>query len=64
MHLALRHAMIEGVSLLLAVPPAMRKVARLFTNPYYFRFNSSLELDIQLDGLHDKPGLFEIMMLR
>ena len=61
------HVMIEGVSLLLAVPPAVRRVARLFTNPYYFRFNSTLDLDIQLKELQDKvsgPALFEIMMLR
>ncbi len=67
-HLALReHVMIEGVSLLLAMPPVVRTVARLFTNPYYFRFNSTLNLDIQLKDLQDKvtgPALFEIMMLR
>ena len=67
-HLALReHVMIEGVSLLLAMPPVVRTAARLFTNPYYFRFNSMLDLDIQLKDLRDKvtgPALFEIMMLR
>ena len=37
-HLALRDPeLIEAVSLLLALPPAKRRLARLFANPYYFR---------------------------
>ncbi|MBI4730706.1 MAG: hypothetical protein HY781_00985, partial [Chloroflexi bacterium] len=67
-HLALRDPeLIEAVSLLLALPPAKRRLARLFANPYYFRFNSELELTIDLDGLHDSvrgPALYEIMLLR
>lgn len=66
--LALRgQELIEAVSLLLALPPAKRRLARLFANPYYFRFNTSLDLEIELDGLHDSvrgPALYEIMMLR
>jgi hypothetical protein len=59
--------LIEAVSLLLALPPAKRWLARLFANPYYFRFNSELELTIDLDGVRDHlrgPALYEIMMLR
>jgi hypothetical protein len=66
--LALREQkLIEGVSLLFALPPARRQIARLFTNPYYFRFNTELELTINLEGLHDSargPALYEIMLLR
>ncbi|KAF0106651.1 MAG: hypothetical protein FD146_2450 [Anaerolineaceae bacterium] len=66
--LALRNpALIEAVSLLLALPPAKRRLARLFANPYYFRFNTELEMQIDLDGLHDSargPALYEIMLLR
>ncbi len=59
--------LIESTSLLLALPPAQRTLARLFANPYYFRFNTELALKIDLDGLHDAicgPALYEIMMLR
>lgn len=59
--------LIEGVSLLLALPPAKRTLARLFVNPYYFRFNTELDLKIDLDSLRDSihgPALYEIMMLR
>jgi hypothetical protein len=66
--LALREQeLIEAVSLLGALPPVTRRLARLFANPYYFRFNTSLDLEIDLDGLRDAvrgPALYEIMMLR
>ena len=66
--LALRRPqLIEAVSLLMALPPAKRAVARLVANPYYFRFNTILELEIGLDDLRDTvrgPALYEIMMLR
>jgi hypothetical protein len=58
---------IEAVSLLFAFPPWKRRIARLFANPYYFRFNATLELEIELDGVRDQvrgPALYEIMMLR
>jgi len=58
---------IEATSLLLALPPWQRPLARLFANPYYFRFNADLSLEIELDGLRDVvsgPALYEIMMLR
>lgn len=59
--------LIEGTSLLLALPPATRALARLFANPYYFRFNTELDLKINLGQLQDAicgPALYEIMMLR
>ncbi len=59
--------LIEAVSLLGALPPGKRRLARLFGNPYYFRFNTELDLRIELDELHDSvrgPALYEIMMLR
>jgi len=59
--------LIEAVSLLGVLPPAKRLLARLFANPYYFRFNTELELKIDLGDLHDSirgPALYEIMMLR
>ncbi len=62
-----KQKLIEGVSLLLALPPAKRKLARLFANPYYFRFNTEMDLKIDLSDLHDSirgPALYEIMMLR
>jgi len=66
--LALREQkLIEAVSLLTALPPVTRQLARLVTNPYYFRFNTTLDLEIELGGLRDMvrgPALYEIMMLR
>ncbi len=66
--LALRRPkMIEAVSLLMALPPVRRPLVRLFANPYYFRFNTELELSIDLGELHASehgPALYEIMMLR
>ncbi len=62
-----RPELIEGTSLLLALPPSKRILARLFANPYYFRFNAELDLKIDLADLHDSirgPALYEIMMLR
>lgn len=62
-----KQKLIEGTSLLLALPPVKRAVARLFANPFYFRFNAELNLKIDLADLHDElcgPALYEIMMLR
>lgn len=58
--------LIEATSLLLALPAWQRPLARLVANPYYFRFNADLGLEIELDGLRDAvhgPALYEIMML-
>lgn len=66
--LALREqSLIEAVSLLMALPRWQRPLARLAANPYYFRFNTALDLQIELDGLRDHvrgPALYELMMLR
>ena len=62
-----KQKLIEGVSLLLALPPSKRALARLFANPYYFRFNTEMDLQIDIGDLHDSlrgPALYEIMMLR
>ena len=58
---------IEATSLLLMLPKWQRGFARLFANPYYFRFNADLELDIALDALPDSESgsaLYEIMILQ
>lgn len=67
-HLALRQAqVIEAVSLLTALPPLKRALARLLVNPYYFRFRAEMELSIDLGGLQTVtrgPALYEMMLLR
>ena len=67
LRLGRRERIIEATSLLLALPPSKRWLARLVANPYYFRFNTSLDLEINLSGVADKKqgeALYEIMMLR
>jgi hypothetical protein len=59
--------LIEGASLLTTLPAWQQKLARLFANPYYFRFNAELILSIHKDGHHlteHGPALFEIMILQ
>jgi predicted secreted hydrolase len=67
-HIALRRPqVIEATSLLTLLPPWQRRVARLFANPYYFRFNSEMKIKIDLAGekaSEKGQALFEIMMLR
>jgi hypothetical protein len=58
---------IEATSLLTQLPAWQRGMARLVTNPYYFRFNASLELEINLKHFeaHEKgSALYELMLLR
>ncbi|MBI3738322.1 MAG: hypothetical protein HY258_04685 [Chloroflexi bacterium] len=58
---------IEATSLLLLLPKWQQQIARLFGNPYYFRFNAQLELDINLKNIRSKergPALYEIMILQ
>lgn len=58
---------IEATSLLLMLPKWQRGFARLFANPYYFRFNADLELDIALEAFSATergPALYEIMILQ
>lgn len=62
-----KQKLIEGTSLLPALPPVKRALARLVVNPYYFRFNTELDLKIDVGEVHDAirgPALYEIMMLR
>jgi len=67
-HLALREPeVIEAASLLGLLPPWKRALARLFANPYYFRFNARLELTVALAGISETvhgPALYELMLLR
>jgi predicted secreted hydrolase len=67
-HLELRQPqLIEAVSLLLVLPAWQRPLARLVANPYYFRFNAQLALQIDLDGVRDRvrgPALYELMLLK
>lgn len=67
-HLRLRGPkLIEATSLLLMLPKWQQGIARLFTNPYYFRFNADLELEIALNTLSARecgPALYEIMILQ
>lgn len=58
---------IEATSLLLMLPKWQQGLARLFANPYYFRFNADLELDITIDKLSATErgsALYEIMILQ
>lgn len=59
--------LIEGVSLLSLLPEWQRSIARLFANPYYFRFNAQLKLEINMETVHAMergPALYEIMILQ
>jgi hypothetical protein len=59
--------LIEAASLLEALPRFQRPLARLAANPYYFRFDANLELEIELVGLKDNQygrALYELMLLR
>jgi hypothetical protein len=65
--LALRNPqLIEAASLLDLLPPWKKRLARLVANPYYFRFNAELELDVALDSTETVrgPALYELMLLR
>lgn len=67
-YIALRHpVIIEATSLLGMLPTFQRRLARLFINPYYFRFQAEMELSINWKGqpAHEKgQALYELMMLR
>jgi hypothetical protein len=59
--------LLEAVSLLFVLPRWQRRLARLFANPFYFRFNADLQLSIDLGSLHETargPALYEIMLLK
>ena len=57
---------IEATSLLDMLPPWQKRLARLLTNPFYFRFSSHLDLEIDLGKIHEKvrgKALYELMLL-
>jgi hypothetical protein len=59
--------LIEGMSLLSFLPKWQARLARLFANPYYFRFNADLQLEINLKNVkavERGPALYEIMILQ
>ena len=59
--------LIEATSLLSLLPKWQQRVARLFANPYYFRFQAELELEIHLGVIQTKEygsALYEIMILQ
>jgi len=58
---------IEARSLLLGFSFLKRKLARLFVNPFYFRWNADTKIRIDFGKIHDKKklkSLYESMMLR
>jgi len=58
---------IEATSLLSAFPKWKQIIARIFVNPYYFRFNAQIELEINYGDIKTvKTGttLYELMQLR
>jgi len=67
-HLRLRQPkIIEATSLLLLLPKWQQGIAKLFGNPYYFRFNAELELEINLKNARayeHGAALYEIMILQ
>lgn len=57
---------IEATSLLTMLPRWQQKLTRLFTNPYYFRFSSRLDLEVELGKVKTKvngKALYELMFL-
>jgi hypothetical protein len=57
---------IEATSLLTMLPIWQQKIARMFTNPYYFRFSSQLDLEVNLGKIHARVSggaLYELMLL-
>ncbi len=57
---------IEATSLLTMLPPWQQRLARLLTNPYYFRFSSRLDLEVDTGKVHAKvsgKALYELMLL-
>lgn len=59
--------LIEAASLLGALPRWQRPLARLFANPWYFRFDAELDLTIAIQEVHDHlqgRALYELMLLR
>jgi predicted secreted hydrolase len=68
-HLKLRSPhLIDSFSLLTLLPNLQHKLASLIANPYYFRFNADLDLQVDLStGIHTHQeglALYELMLLR
>ena len=58
---------IEATSLLGYLPMWKQKIARIFVNPYYFRFNAQIDLEINYGNIKTvKSGysLYELMQLQ
>ncbi len=58
---------IEAASLLSSLPKWKQFIARIFVNPYYFRFNAKIKLEINYKDIKTvKTGttLYELMQLR
>lgn len=56
--------LIEADDLLAGEPSWLRYLAKLFTHPYYLRFNASLDLSVDLGEVHAQEQgqtLFELM---
>ena len=61
-----RPELIEATSVLITLPAWKRALARLFVDPYYFRFNADLELSGNLGGqavTERGQTLYEFMIL-
>jgi hypothetical protein len=60
--------MIEATTLLGSLPRWKQRLARLMgANPYYFRFNAAIQLDLALAGFsaaEQGRALYEIMLLK
>lgn len=67
-HLKLRDPrLIDSFSLLDLLPTWQRIIGRLVANPYYFRFNASLDLQLSQADAHTRvqgQALYELMLLR
>ena len=65
-HIALRQPQImEAVSLLSTLSSWKQRLARVLTNPYYFRFSAEMELTVNLAGIDARvhgPAMYEMMM--
>lgn len=62
-----RPQILEATSLLLLLPKWKQWVGRRFGNPYYFRFQADLELEIELKQIKAREqgrALYEIMILQ
>jgi hypothetical protein len=67
-HITLRQPhLIDSFSLLDDLPGWKRWLARRFVNPYYFRFNAEIELNVDLGdtkAVERGSAIYELMMLR